>query len=25
MKRTEWDDFHSQITPWERDAYLLNL
>jgi glutamine synthetase len=25
MKRGEWDDFHCQITPWERDAYLLNL
>ena len=25
MKRSEWDDFHCQITPWERDAYLLNL
>jgi len=25
MKLGEWDDFHAQITPWERDAYLMNL
>lgn len=25
MKRGEWDGFHAQITPWERDQYLMNL
>lgn len=25
MKHQEWDEFHAQVTPWERDRYLLGL
>jgi glutamine synthetase len=25
MKYQEWDEFHAQVTPWERDRYLLGL
>ncbi|MCW2666489.1 MAG: glutamine synthetase [Frankiales bacterium] len=25
MKHGEWDAFHAQVTPWERDRYLLAL
>jgi glutamine synthetase len=25
MKYAEWDEFHAQVTPWERDRYLLAL
>lgn len=25
QKVSEWDAFHSQVTPWERDRYLLDL
>jgi glutamine synthetase len=25
MKRLEWDEYHAQVTPWERDRYLLGL
>jgi glutamine synthetase len=23
MKHGEWDDYHRQVTKWERDKYLL--
>jgi glutamine synthetase len=22
MKRSEWDEYHSQVTDWERSKYL---
>ncbi len=25
MKNQEWDDYHSQVTPWERQRYLVDL
>jgi glutamine synthetase len=25
MKRAEWDDYHAQVTDWERDRYLTNI
>jgi glutamine synthetase len=25
MKNAEWDEFHAQVTDWERTRYLLNL
>jgi glutamine synthetase len=25
MKQQEWDEYHAQVTPWERDRYLLDL
>jgi glutamine synthetase len=25
MKRNEWDEYHSQVTDWERERYLFNL
>lgn len=25
MKHDEWDDYHSQVTDWERDRYLYDL
>lgn len=25
MKHQEWDEFHAQVTPWERNRYLLGL
>ena len=25
MKRAEWDEYHSQVTDWERERYLFNL
>jgi glutamine synthetase len=25
MKQAEWDDYHRQVTDWERDKYLLAL
>ncbi|MGY1618198.1 hypothetical protein ACI797_15775 [Geodermatophilus sp. SYSU D00691] len=25
MKYAEWDQFHAQVTPWERERYLLAL
>jgi glutamine synthetase len=25
MKQQEWDEYHAQVTPWERDRYLLGL
>jgi glutamine synthetase len=25
MKQSEWDEYHSQVTSWERSKYLLNL
>lgn len=25
MKRREWDDFHAEVTPWERRRYLRDL
>lgn len=25
MKHAEWDEFHAQVTPWERERYLLGL
>jgi len=23
MKRAEWDEYHAQVTDWERERYLL--
>jgi glutamine synthetase len=23
-KTAEWDEFHAQVTPWERKRYLLD-
>jgi glutamine synthetase len=23
MKQAEWDEYHSQVTDWERSKYLL--
>ena len=25
MKRDEWDQYHAQVTDWERDRYLTNI
>jgi glutamine synthetase len=25
MKRTEWDEYHGVVTPWEQDRYFLNI
>jgi glutamine synthetase len=25
MKRSEWDDYHRIVTPWEQERYLLNI
>jgi glutamine synthetase len=25
MKRAEWDEYHAQVTDWERERYLFNL
>ena len=25
MKRNEWDEYHAQVTDWERRRYLLDL
>jgi glutamine synthetase len=25
MKHAEWDDYHAQVSDWERERYLLNL
>jgi len=23
MKKAEWDEYHAQVTDWERERYLL--